>query len=216
MAPIRVVLAEDHALVRAGLRSLLDAIPGVAVTGEASDGQETLRLVAALRPDVLLLDITMPGLNGLDVCARVSREHPATRVLILSMHQSEEYVRHAFRAGAVGYLIKQGDPEDLVMALRALERGERYLSPAVPPAVVAAIDRESRDAGPLDRLTPRQREILQLVAEGASSKDVAGRLGLSVKTVESHRTEVMRRLDVHDLAGLVRLAVREGLVSADS
>ncbi len=217
MAPLRVVLAEDHVLVRAGLRSLLDGIVGVEIVGEASDGQETLRLVAERRPDVLVLDISMPGLNGLDVCARVTRDQPATRVLILSMHQNREYVHQALRAGAAGYLLKQGDPAELELALRAVQRGDSYLSPAVSAAVISALDGGvPQPPGALDRLTPRQREVLQLVAEGATTKDIAQRLNLSVKTVETHRTELMRRLEVHDLASLVRFAVRSGLVSADN
>ena len=213
--PIRLLIAEDHALVRAGLRSLLSQIPDVEVVGEASSGREALDLVAREHPDIVLMDVSMPDLNGLEAAARIARQFPRVRTIILSMHAVEEYVHQALKAGAAGYLLKDADPSELAVAIRSVARGETYLSPAVAKFVVAGFVRGGRvepSGLPLDRLTPRQREVLQLVAEGRSTKDIAQALDLSVKTVETHRAEIMRRLDIHDLAGLVRFAVRTGLI----
>jgi DNA-binding NarL/FixJ family response regulator len=223
---MRIFLADDHALVRAGIRSLLEGQPGVEVVGEAGDGQTALQELVAARPDVALIDIAMPGLNGLELVARLRREIPATRLVILSMHGSPAHVAHALRAGVHGYLLKDAAVDELPVLLRAMSRGETYLSPAISRTVVEGfLDRATGQpaddgagagadkAAPLDVLTPRQREILQLVAEGRSTKEVARLLDLSIKTVESHRAQIMDRLDVHDLAGLVRYAVRTGLIS---
>lgn len=214
MNPIRVLLADDHTLIRAGIRELLQGLPGIEVVGEAGDGHEALQLAEALKPDLVLLDIGMPGLNGLEVAARLAKLHPAMRVVILSMHMSEEYVLQALRAGAAGYLLKGSAVAELELAVRAVARGETYLSPAVSKSVVDQYVRRTGSASdPLDLLTPRQREILQLVAEGHTSKDIAGKLGISYRTVETHRNQLMQRLDIHDLSGLVRFAVRAGIVS---
>jgi DNA-binding NarL/FixJ family response regulator len=213
MSAIRVLLADDHTLVRAGIQGLLQGLPGVEVVGEAGDGQEALRLAEALRPDVVLMDVGMPGLNGLEVAGRLATLDASIRVIILSMHTSEEYVLRALRAGCAGYLLKASAVAELEVAVRAVARGESYLSPAVSKRVVD--DYVSRTGGatdPLDALTPRQREILQLAAEGHSSKEIAERLGVSYRTVEAHRAQLMERLGVHDLAGLVRFAVRVGLI----
>jgi len=211
--PIRVLLADDHTLVRAGLRGLLEGLQGVEVVGEAGEGQETLRLAKTLRPDVVLLDIGMPGLNGLEVAGRLATIDPAIRVLILSMHSTEEYVVRALRAGSAGYLLKGSAVAELEVALRAVARGDTYLSPAVSKHVVDDYVRRTGGAeDPLEALTPRQREILQLAAEGQSSKEIATQLGISYRTVEAHRAQLMERLGLHDLAGLVRFAVRVGLV----
>jgi DNA-binding NarL/FixJ family response regulator len=213
MTPIRVLLADDHTLVRAGIQGLLQGLPGVEVVGEAGDGQEALRLAEALRPDVVLMDVGMPGLNGLEVAGRLATLDASIRIIILSMHTSEEYVLRALRAGCAGYLLKASAVAELEVAVRAVARGESYLSPAVSKRVVD--DYVSRTGGatdPLDALTPRQREILQLAAEGHSSKEIAERLGVSYRTVEAHRAQLMERLGVHDLAGLVRFAVRVGLI----
>ena len=214
MKAIRVILADDHTLVRAGVRGLLQGLDGVAVVGEAEDGHEALRLASQLRPDVVLLDVGMPGLNGLEVAARLAVLDNSIRVLILSMHTAEEYVLRALRCGCAGYLLKRSAVSELEVAIRAVARGETYLSPAVSKQVVD--DYVSRTGGatdPLDALTPRQREVLQLVAEGHTSKEVAEQLGLSFKTVEAHRAQIMERLGLQDLTGLVRFAVRVGLVS---
>jgi len=214
--PIRVLLADDHTLVRAGIRGLLTELPGVEVVGEAGDGQEALRLIEEVRPDVVLLDVGMPGLNGLEVAGRIATLDPAIRVVILSMHLSEEYVLRALRAGCAGYLLKASAVSELEVAIRRVADGETYLTPAVSRRVLSDYVQRTRGAEePLEALTPRQREVLQLVAEGNSSKEIAQRLGLSPKTVETHRAQIMERLGVHDVTGLVLFAVRVGLVAAD-
>jgi DNA-binding NarL/FixJ family response regulator len=217
MTAIRVLLADDHTLVRAGLRILLQALSGVEVVGEAADGYEAVRLAETLHPDVVLLDVGMPALNGLEAAGRLATASPSTRVLILSMHNAEEYVLRALRLGCAGYLLKGSAVSELEIAVRAVARGEIYLSPAVSRQIVDEyVDRTRGRIAPLDALTPRQREILQLVAEGHTSKAIAQRLDLSVKTVEAHRSQIMHRLDVHDVPGLVRFAVRVGLVTQET
>ncbi len=217
MKPIRVLLADDHTLVRAGIRGLVQGLRGLEVVGEAEEGHEALRLAEALHPDVVLMDVGMPGLNGLEVAGRLVAEDPTIRVIILSMHTSEEYVLRALRAGCAGYLVKSSAVSELEVAIRSVARGETYLSPVVSKRVVDDyVSRTGGAADPLDALTPRQREILQLVAEGNTSKDIAQKLNLSVKTVEAHRAQLMERLGVHDLAGLVRFAVRVGLVAPEA
>lgn len=212
MKPIRVLLSEDHALVRSGIRALLRALPGVEVVGEAADGRQAVALAGSLHPDLVLMDLTMPELNGLEATARITREHPRVRVLILSMHGDEEYVAQAFRMGAAGYLLKDASSAELEIAIRAVGRGDRYLSPAVAKPVIDEYVQTAATAAPLDRLTSRQKEILQLVAEGNSTKEIARKLQVSVKTVETHRAQLMRRLDLHDVPALVRYAIRTGLV----
>ncbi len=217
MSAIRIVLADDHALVRAGVRSLLASIPGVEVVAEARDGHEAIALVEKWRPRLVLMDIAMPGLNGLEATARLSKSHPETAVIILSMHAAEEYALQALRAGAAGYLLKDADLSELELAIGAVARGQTYLSPAMSKHLVTDYRRRlAEQPDPLDRLTPRHREVLQLLAEGQTTKDIAARLKLSVKTVETHRAQLMDRLDIHDLAGLVRFAIRVGLVAPDA
>lgn len=216
MSGISVLLADDHALVRSGICLVLRTLEGVQAIAEAEDGQRALELVEALRPDVAMLDISMPKLNGIEAAARIRDRFPHTRVVILSMHAGEAYVAQAFRAGASGYLLKDATPVELELALRAVARGETYISPRVSGAVIEKYLRSSEPAaGPLDLITPRQREILQLIAEGRSTKQIAAQLGVSVKTVDTHRALLMERLGIYDVAGLVRFAVRVGLVQAD-
>jgi DNA-binding NarL/FixJ family response regulator len=213
---IRLLLAEDHTLMRAGIRALLAGLPDVEVVGEASTGPEAVALAESLRPDLVLLDISMPELNGLEVASRLIKSDPNRRIIFLSMHTDAVYVRRALQAGASGYLVKGADVPELSLAIRAVMRGESYLSPAVSKNLIGELRRfDTRAVTPLEMLTPRQREILQLVTEGHSTKDIARRLDLSVKTVEAHRSELMERLDIHDLPGLVRFAIRHGLTSAD-
>ena len=209
----RVLLADDHALVRAGIRSLLSTMPGVEVVAEAGTGHEAVGLAEKLRPDVVLMDIAMHSVNGLDATARIVKRHPETRVIIVSMHASEEYALEALRAGASGYVVKDADLMELEQAIGAVIRGDTYLSPAISRHVIADYRRRVADEPePLDRITPRQREVLQRIAEGLSTKEIAYKLSLSVKTVETHRAQLMERLNIHDVAGLVRFAVRVGLV----
>jgi len=211
MSTLRILLADDHALVRAGMRALLGELPGIEVVAETGDGREALRLTRERRPDIALLDISMPGLNGLEVVGRIAHDHPATRVIIVSMHADDESVRRALAAGAAGYLLKNSDRRELELALRAVARGETWLSPALTKRVVAAY-MQGASPPPGEVLTPRQREVLQLVAEGHSNKEIASRLNVALKTVETHRTELMDRLGIHGVASLVRYAIQVGLV----
>jgi DNA-binding NarL/FixJ family response regulator len=211
MKSIRVLLADDHTLVRAGLKSLLSLMPGIEVVAEASDGREAVELAATHHPDIVLMDINMPELNGLDAAERITREHEGVRVIILSMFGNEQYVEQALRSGASGYLLKDADARELELAIRAVLKGDTYLSPAAARHATALAMR----APASDPLTARQREILQLIAEGASTKDIAQKLELSVRTVETHRAQIMDRLQIRDIAGLVRYAIRIGLVRAD-
>lgn len=217
MTPVRVLLADDHTLVRAGLRKLLESMPNITVVGEAGDGLALLALADELQPHVVLMDIAMPGLNGIDATARLTRAWPDVRVLILSMHQNEEYVRRALRHGAAAYLLKDAAPMELDQAIVAVLRGETYLSPAVSRGVVSDyVQRLRNEDQPSQVLTPRQREVLQLIAEGLSTKEIARRLELSVKTVDTHRSQLMKQLDIHDVASLVRYAMKVGLVSTET
>ena len=216
MQIVRVLLADDHTLVRAGFSHLLESIPGIQVVGEASDGREALEMIEAKRPDMVLMDIGMAGLNGLEVTARVTHDLPGIRVIILSMHSDKEYVLRALRAGASGYLLKDADINQLEMAIRAVAEGETFLSPSVSRHVISDyIQRVGSESSSREELTPRQREILQLIAEGRSKQEIAQRLDVSVKTVETHRDQMMERLGIHDVAGLVRYAIRTGVVTPE-
>lgn len=216
MRTMRVLLADDHELVRAGVRSLLVNLSGVEVVGEAGDGLRAVELAQQLKPDIVLMDIMMPGLNGLEATARIVKELPQTKVVILSMNATEEYVLQALRAGATGYLLKNISPPELELAVNAVAKGETYLTSAVSKHV---IENYVRRVGPpttsLERLTPRQREVLQLIAEGNRTKEIAKRLKISAKTVEMHRTQIMDALDIHDIAGLVRYAIRMGIITPE-
>src|SRR5712664_666380 len=216
MNALRILLADDHALVRAGMRALLGELPGVDVIAETGDGREALRLIRERKPDIALIDITMPGLNGLEVAAKAVQDHPATRVIIVSMHRDDESVRRALVAGASGYLLKNSDRSELELALRAVARGDKWLSPSLTKRVVAAYTHGAPGDGRFAVLTPRQREVLQLVAEGHSNKEIATRLNVALKTVETHRTELMERLGIHGVASLVRYAIQVGLVRPES
>lgn len=213
----RLLLVEDHNLVRAAFRVLLEQLPAIEVVGEAGDGHEGLRMIAELRPDLVLMDVAMPGLNGLEAAGRTKKMRPRPRILMLSMYANRDFVRQALVAGAAGYLLKDADRAELELALAAVARGEVWISAAVAQVVVDDLvhGRRAAAASGGGDLTPRQREVLQLIAEGRSTKDVAVRFGISVKTVESHRAQIMDRLGIHSLAGLVRYAIRTGIVSAD-
>ena len=217
MSLIRVLLAEDHALVRAGIRMLLEKLDGVEVVGEVRDGAAAIETVKKTNPDIVLMDIAMPDLNGLDATARVKKVCPKVRVIMLSMYTTEAYLQQALKVGAAGYLLKDAERSELELALRTVMRGETYLTPGVAKFAVDAFRQRSEgETGPLHKLTPRQREILQLIAEGHTTKDIAQRLDLSVRTVETHRAELMARLEIHDVPGLVRFAIRSGLINPSS
>jgi DNA-binding NarL/FixJ family response regulator len=209
-----MVLADDHTLVRAGIRSLLESVDGVEVVAETGDGREALELIGEHRPDIALLDIGMPGLSGLEVAKRVAQASPKTRIIILSMHADATHVREALRSGVSGYLLKGAAVAELPLALKAVMRDESYLTPKVSQQVVEDFLRDTEEEpSPLNGLTTRQREILQLIAEGRTMKEIAGICEISIKTVETHRLRLMERLDIHDVPGLVRFAIRVGLVS---
>jgi len=215
MKPVlRVLLADDHVLVRAGIHSLLNQLEGIDVVGEASNGREALELVEMHRPGIVLMDIDMPELNGLGATARIVSRFPSVRVIILSVHGTEEHVLQALRAGAAGYLLKNISPAELDQAIRSVNEGNNHITDSVAKHVVARLV-EGAKVGSPDRLTLRQREVLQLVAEGNTSKEIATKLGISAKTAESHRAEIMQTLGIHDTAGLVRYAIRLGIVSPD-
>jgi DNA-binding NarL/FixJ family response regulator len=217
VSPTRIVLADDHRLVRAGIRSLLEEVPGAEVVAEAEEGREALRLIEKHQPDIAVLDIGMPGLGGLEVAAQAAQVAPRTRVLILSMHAAGPFVSRALRVGVAGYLLKDAAPAELHVAVAAVARGDVYLSPAISRQVVEGFAEGSTAAeDPLGRLTRRQREILQLIAEGRTTKQIAGDLHVSAKTVETHRSQLMERLGIHDVPGLVRFAIRVGLVSPET
>ncbi len=210
---LRVLIADDHPIVRQGLRSLLSAASHVEVVGEASDGREALELAARTRPAVLLCDLSMPGLNGVEALRRLKKVSPTTRALVLSMHAAADYVRPAARAGAAGYLVKGAGLDDLLEALEAVARGETFFGPEARQ--VLAQDTGAAPDDSLERLTSREREVLQLVAEGHSNRDIGAALGISPKTADAHRTSLMRKLELHDAQALTRYAVRRGLVRDD-
>ena len=215
---IRVVIADDHHLVRQGIRALLEKAGDIEVVGEAADGQEALDLVERLLPDVLVLDIAMPHLNGVEAVGRLRDLKVKTRALVLSMYADDALVRQALRNGAKGYLLKRAVSDELLLAVRAVGRGETFLSPEVAGPVVSALvaaPPRSSDLDPLDQLTSRERQVLQLIAEGHSNREIASHLHLSEKTVEKHRSHLMAKLKIHDTAGLVRFAIKHGLVALD-
>jgi DNA-binding NarL/FixJ family response regulator len=214
----RVLLADDHQLVRAGLRLLIDGLSDFEVVAEVGDGVEALEAARKLQPDIALLDISMPRMGGLEAADAMRTASPATRVVALSMHASEQHFAAALKAGAIGYVIKDAAVNELAEALRTVAAGNHYVSPRISGALMQSLARnlrgEQRDtADPV--LSPRQRQVLQLIAEGRNTREIADQLHVSVKTVETHRAELMRRLDIHDVAGLTRYAIRAGLVSPD-
>lgn len=217
MSQIRVLLADDHALVLAGIRALVEELGGTQIVAEANNGRDAVALAKQLKPDLVIMDISMKDLNGIEATAQIMAEVPTTRVLILSMHTTEDFVRRAIKAGASGYLVKDSAPLDLKMAITAVLRDEIYLSPRISKHVVYGFlhNKPHQDESSMDALTARQREILQMIAEGKSTKEIAHQLNVSVKTVETHRAALMARLNIHDIAGLVLYAVRHGLISVD-
>ena len=217
MNPIRILLADDHTLVRAGIRSLLERMTDVEVVAEAADGREVLALARSARPSVIVVDIGMPGMNGLEATTRIVRELPGMRVIILSMHTNEEYVLQAMRAGASGYLLKKAATAELESAIRSVARGETYWSPSISKRALELIEEKGvAEKFSIECLTPRQREILQLIVESKTTKEIAMLTQLSAKTVEFHRAQLMDRLNIHDVPGLVRYAIRAGILPLES
>ncbi|HEY7414637.1 MAG TPA: response regulator transcription factor [Ktedonobacteraceae bacterium] len=223
---IRILLADDHAILRDGLRALIEMAGDMVVVGEAQTGREAIAEAERLRPDVALLDITMPELDGVEACLRIRQQVPGVRILILTMHEADDYFFRALRAGAAGYILKRTAAEDVLAAIRAVARGESFLSPGVARALVSDYTRRLAPAGSQPEqpsnfedsyalLSAREREVLQLVAEGSTNQEIADRLYLSIKTVQSHRAAVMEKLGLRDLAHLVRYAVRRGLVDPE-
>jgi len=207
---IRVFLADDHAMVRKGFRLILEAQPDMEIAGEAGNGREAVELAERLHPDVVVMDVAMPELNGIEATRRLAASSPHTRVLALSMHKDSVYVREILRAGARGYLLKDSIDTDLISAVRAVARGDGYISPGVSDAVLSDYRRHVTD--PLDLLTSREREVLQMIAESKTNKEIAVALNLSVYTVEAHRGKIMEKLNLHSTGELVRFAVRHGLI----
>ena len=213
MSTVRILMVDDHALVRAGLCRLIQEVDGVEIVGEASDATAALKIVAASRPELVMMDIGMPDINGLEATAKIKALFPDVRVIIVSMYCSEEDVLQALRSGASGYLLKNSAPTEIALAIDAVMSGGVYLSPQVSKSVVDGyLDRVKMNSQSSGTLSPRQREVLSLVAQGLSTKEIARRLGISGKTVETHRTQLMARLDIHEVAGLVRYAIKVGFI----
>lgn len=214
MKKIRILITDDHSLMREGIRAMLEKHSGIEIVAEASNGLQAIQMVDKYKPDVILMDIGMKGLNGLDATANIIKQFPESKVIILSMHVNEEYVIRALRAGASGYLIKDTKMEELLKAVKCVASGGTYLSPQVSRHVIDNYVRSvGADSSPLEDLTPRQREILKLIAEGCSNRDIARVLNISIKTVDTHRVALMQRLDIHEVTGLVRFAIKNGLIS---
>ena len=215
MADVRILLADDHAMLRDGVRMVLEAHPGFEVVGTADNGVEAVALAQALQPDIAVLDVAMPELNGLDATREIRACCPGTEVVILSMHEGEDYLREALRAGAAGYVLKRAAAKELVGAIQAVQRGESYLDPALTRTLISdyvrKVDRADTSA---DALTERELEVLTLVAEGMTNRQIALKLNISIKTVQSHRANLMDKLDLHDRTELVRYAIRRGLIRA--
>jgi DNA-binding NarL/FixJ family response regulator len=207
---IRILLADDHSVVRHGFRRILDAQEDMEVVGEVSNGREAVEQATAVQPDVIIMDVTMPELNGIEATRRIAESVPRARVLALSMHRDSVYVREILRAGARGYLLKDSSEGDLIAAVRAVAQGEGYLSPSVSDAVLS--DYRKHVTNPIDMLTSREREVLQQVAEGKTNKEIATTLNLSVYTVEAHRGKIMEKLNLHSASEMVRFAIRNGLI----
>ncbi|MCK5010585.1 MAG: response regulator transcription factor [Deltaproteobacteria bacterium] len=217
MRKIKVVVADDHTILRQGIKALLDNQEGIEVMGEAKDGREAIKTIEELLPDVILMDIAMPGLNGLEATRRIKKKFPKTKVVVLTMHANEEYIFQILNAGADGYLVKETAFQDLISAINAVHKGEAFMSPSISKKVMTDyIQRaQGEEKVGFDTLTTREREILQLVAEGNSNKKIAEALFISPKTVETHRAHIMDKLNIHDRAGLIKYAIRKGMINLD-
>ena len=220
MDKTRVLLAEDHTIVRKGLRSLLDKETGIEVVGEAEDGREAIVKAEELHPDVVVMDIAMPGLNGLEATRQIKKRFPDMKILILTMHANEEYILQSLKAGASGYLVKKAAPAELISAINAVHKGNSFLSPSISRTVIDEYIRRSKEISEgeegFEQLTVREREVLQLIAEGRKTREIAELLYISIKTVETHRAHIMNKLDIHSTAELTRYAIRKGIISSDT
>ena len=215
MNPIRVLIADDHALVRAGIRALVEKIEGVVVVGEAGKGSEALELISELNPNLMLLDLTMPDGGGFEVLAHLKKHFPEIRVIVLTVHEAGEYAIRALREGAAGFLPKSAASTELEQAIQTVIGGDIYISPEMSKKTVIEVGTGTTKRELLDTLSPRQREVLRLIAEGRTTKQIAAELGISVKTVETHRAQLMERLNIRDVAGLVRYAILVGLIDVE-
>jgi DNA-binding NarL/FixJ family response regulator len=212
---IKVLLADDHAMMRGGLHMLLEQNAEISVVGEAEDGRDTVRLAKKLSPDVVVMDIAMPDMNGIEATRQIIAERPAVKVVALSMHSDRHFVSEMLKAGAMAYLLKQCAVDELLTAIRTVLKNQTYISPCISGVIVDQFVRtpSKSEPGVFSRLTDREREVLQLMAEGKSSKEIASQLNLSIKTIETHRMKIMEKLDIHTVAGLTKYAIREGLTS---
>lgn len=215
MEKIRVVLAEDHTIVRKGLRSLLEQQPGIEVIAEAADGREAVNAAETLKPDVLLMDFSMPGLNGLEATRQIKRRVPDTKILILTRHANKEYVEAILKAGASGYLLKKTAVDELILAIQAVNRGDFFIDSSVSKNVINGYLSRLPDEVQEQKITPRQREVLQLIAEGRPNREIASTLHISVKTVDNHRANLMQKLEINSTADLIQYAIRSGIISLD-
>ena len=219
MSKIKVLVAEDHTIVRKGLCALLYAESDIEVVGEAANGREAIKMVEQLSPDVVLMDITMPELNGMDATRQLKKRFPDLKILILSMHTSEEYIFETLRAGASGYLVKRSATTDLIQAIHVAYKGDSYLSPDISNKVINYYVKQKEgvpdEPEGLDKLSDREREVLQLIAEGGKTREIAEKMFVSVKTVETHRRNIMKKLNIHTVAGLTRFAIKEGIISLE-
>jgi two-component system response regulator NreC len=217
MAKIRVLVADDHTMVRKGLCSLLEAKPDIEVVGEAEDGREAVEKVEALLPDVVLMDITMPRLNGLEATRQIKRLFPKVKIVALTMYTNEEYIQQFLQAGASGYVVKQAAPAELISAIQAVYRGDSFLSPLISKTVIDEYLKRTEPAASAEqaKLTDREREVLQLIAEGCSNRDIAQKLQISIKTAGVHRTNLMEKIGIHNVTDLVKYALRKGIIRLD-
>ncbi|QGT99822.1 Two-component transcriptional response regulator, LuxR family [Candidatus Syntrophocurvum alkaliphilum] len=213
MEKIKILIADDHKLVRAGISSLVETIEDIEVVAEANDGEEAIKFISLYKPELVLMDIAMEKMGGIEATAKINSQYPDIKVIILSMYVNEEFVWQALRSGACGYLLKDAAPIELELAIRSVLNGETYLSPVVSSHVVSDyVKRVKGEESYLERLTPRQREVWKLIAQGLTTKEISHNLGIGVKTVETHRTQLMERLEIHDIASLVRLAMKINLI----
>ena len=216
MDKIRVLVVDDHAIMRDGIRALLDIYDEVEIVGEASEGKEAIEKTRELLPDVIVMDIAMPGMDGLEATRRITKKNPKVKVLVLTQYDNKEYILSTIKAGAAGYVPKRAVSSELISAIRAVYRGESFLYPSAAAALIEDYLRQAEGEEPYDRLTPREREILKLIAEGHTSREIAEMLFISLKTVLGHRTRIMEKLDLHNRTELIKYAMRKGLVSMDT